>query len=89
MHDDSGRAYRVLYAKFNPDAACLPKGIFTQAMRVRVAIKANKGHKEAYGAAAIAGGKEIALHVDNLPCNLLSHDQMVSIMHRSYAADMS
>ena len=49
---------------------------------MRVAIK---GHQEAYGASSIASGKEVAARADNL----LSFDQMVSIMHRSYAADLA
>ena len=69
-------------AKFNPNGPGLRKGIFTEAMRVRVAIK---GHKVAYGASAIASGKEVASRADNL----LSFDQMVSMMHRAYAADQA
>ena len=69
-------------AKFNPDGPGLRKGIFTEAMRVRVAIK---GHQEAYGASSIASGKEVAARADNL----LSFDNMVSMMHRSYAADLA
>ena len=44
-------------AKFDPNGPALRKGIFTEAMRVRIAIK---GHAEAYGASAIASGKEVA-----------------------------
>ena len=69
-------------AKFDPNGPGLRKGIFTEAMRVRVAIK---GHAEAYGASSIASGKEVAARADNL----LSFDQMVSIVHRSYAADLA
>ena len=69
-------------AKFNPDGPGLRKGIFTEAMRVRVAIK---GHAEAYGASSIASGKEVAARADNL----LTHDQMTAAMHRSYAADQA
>ena len=65
-----------------PNGPRLRKGIFTEAMRVRVAIK---GDAEAYGASSIASGKEVAARADNL----LSFDQMVSIMHRSYAADQA
>ena len=67
-------------AKFDPNGPALRKDIFTEAMRVRVAIK---GHAEAYGASSIASGKEVAARADNL----LSYDQMVSIMHRAYAAE--
>ena len=69
-------------AKFNPNAPALRKGIFTEAMRVRVAIK---GHQEAHGASSIASGKEVAVRADNL----LTFDNMVSMMHRSYAADQA
>ena len=43
-----------------------------------------RGHREAYGASSIASGKEVASRADNL----LNFDQMVSIMHRAYAADI-
>ena len=69
-------------AKFNPDGPGLRKGIFTEAMRVRVAIK---GHAEAFGASAIASGKEVAARADNL----LNYDQMTAMMHRAYAADQA
>jgi len=69
-------------AKFNPNGPGLTKGIFTQAMRVRVAIQE---HAKAYGAHAIASGKEVAARADNL----LSFDQMVAMMHRAYAADQA
>ena len=68
-------------AKFDPDGAGLRKGIFTEAMRVRVAIK---GHAEAYGASAIASGKEVAARADNL----LTYDQMTAMMHRSYSCTL-
>ena len=38
-----------------------------------------------YGASSIAAGKEVAARADNL----LSYDQMRTIMHRAYAADLS
>ena len=69
-------------AKFNPDAPGLRKGIFTEAMRVRVAIK---GHQEAYGASSIASGKEVAARADNL----LTYDEMAAMMHRAYSADQA
>ena len=60
----------------------LDKGVFTSAMRVRVAIQE---HAKAYGLSAIASGKEVAARADNL----LSYEQMVAIMHRAYAADQA
>ena len=68
--------------KFDPNGPGLTKGIFTQAMRVKVAIK---GHQEAYGLHSIASGKEVAARADNL----LTYDQMTTMMHRSYAADQA
>ena len=43
--------------KFDPNGPGLTKGIFTQAMLVKVAIKS---HQEAYGLHSIASGKEVA-----------------------------
>jgi hypothetical protein len=60
----------------------LDKGVFTSAMRVRVAIQE---HAKAYGAHAIASGKEVAARADNL----LTHEQMTAMMHRAYAADQA
>ena len=49
--------------KFDPSGPGLTKGIFTQAMLVKVAIK---GHQEAYSLHSIASGKEVAARADNL-----------------------
>ena len=69
-------------AKFDPNGPSLDKGIFTSSLRVKVAIKE---HAIAYGVSAIASGKEVAARADNL----LTHDQMVAMMHCAYAGDQA
>ena len=69
-------------ARSKRSKARLDKGIFTSHMPVQIAIK---GHKVDYGTSAIASGKEVASRADNL----LTHDQMTALMHRSFAADLA